>query len=98
MSDAKAQALSVATVARSAASAIVSDAQVAADPTVNALGMGLTAAADAYLTQALDPAGEAIVGPAANTLIALGEAKAHDLSAALFANAKTQLAPAAKPA
>jgi hypothetical protein len=91
VADAKSGAEALASSAISTASRIVADAQVAADPAIQALGTGLMAAVDGYLTSALGPIGATIVAPAANTLIALGEEKAHELITALFAHATTQV-------
>ncbi len=90
VADVKAQATAVASTTTAAAGSIVAAAQAAADPSVNALGAGLQAAVDAYLTAALGPVGVALE-PAANAVIALGEDKAHSLIAALFAHAKSQV-------
>ena len=94
VADAQKGATEIASVATSVASNIVADAAAAADPAMAALGQGLTDTMDAFLLKSLGPVGVAVI-PGANTLLALGEAKAHDLITALFAHAKAQLpAPA----
>ena len=74
-------------------------AQPVAHPAIDALGGGLEAGVDAYLTAAIGPLGEALAGPLVAVVIDLGEEKAHALVAALFARARAQIAVAAvKPA
>ncbi len=94
---AKQQAQTLAAAASTGVSTVLAAAQSAEDPSIAALGTGLTAAIDAFLTAALGPLGEEIVAPAANTVIALGEEKAHNLISALFAHASAQVQTVAKP-
>ena len=91
VAQAKATAESIASTATSTAVAVVASVASEADPAIQALGNGLQTALDAYLTAALGPLGAALAGPAANTIIALGEKEAHDLIAALFSHAKASL-------
>ncbi len=85
------EATAVASTATAAAPAIASAAAAAADPVLKELGAALQAAADAALMSTLGPVGGAIVIPGANTAITLLEQKAHDMLAALFTHAKTQV-------
>lgn len=97
VADAKAQATTVASAVTAGAASVVADAAVVADPALTALTNGLTSAVDGFLLASLGPVGGEIVIAATNPLLALGEAKAHDLLTALFAHAKSQL-PATQPA
>lgn len=92
---AKAQAVAIAAAGTTAASTVLTASQPIANPAIDALGGGLEAAADAYLTSAIGPLGESIAAPIVHVVIDLGEEKAHTLIAQLFARARVQVAAAA---
>lgn len=96
VAQAKASATTVASTTTAAAGTVMASIEAQADPAVNALGAGLQAVVDAYLLATLGPVGAATAG-LANTVIALGEDKAHSLLAALFGHAKSQVPVQAQP-